>query len=121
MHVSVPGMKKKPSPYRLQTFTYSAGLALTGRSAACAPDTAIIPAAPPRRSVFTVFIIASNLCGGVPSPEVPPWSRRAPARPRQAHDARRGGDFPITRSRLFGRFSREVLKENLSQSGNRFV
>src|ERR1041385_7499753 len=45
--VSVPGTYQKPAPYRLQTFTYSTGLALTGRSAACAPATAARPAAVP--------------------------------------------------------------------------
>src|SRR5262249_61138738 len=28
-HVSVPGTYQKPAPYRLQTFTYSTGLAFT--------------------------------------------------------------------------------------------
>src|SRR6266566_79050 len=46
----------------LQIFTYSTGLALTGRSAACAPATATRPAAPPRRSVFTIFIVTSIVC-----------------------------------------------------------
>src|ERR1700747_516838 len=55
-HVSVPGTYQKPAPYRLQTFTYSTGLAFTGRSAACAPATATRPAAEPRRRLLTVFI-----------------------------------------------------------------
>src|SRR5215471_18847818 len=46
----------------LQTFTYSTGLALTGRSAACAPGTAARPAAPPRRRLFTIFIVTSKVC-----------------------------------------------------------
>src|SRR5881396_1740773 len=44
----------------LQTFTYSTGLALTGRSAACAPTTATRPAAEPRRRLFTIFIVTSK-------------------------------------------------------------
>src|SRR5437868_612186 len=51
----------------LQTFTYSTGLALTGRSAACAPATATRPAAEPRRRLFTIFIVTSKfllLVGG---------------------------------------------------------
>src|SRR6266699_3290947 len=44
----------------LQIFTYSTGLALTGRSAACAPATATRPAAVPRRRLFTIFIVTSN-------------------------------------------------------------
>src|SRR6185369_432564 len=45
------------TPYRLQIFTYWTGLALTGRSAACAPATATSPAAEPRRRLFTIFIL----------------------------------------------------------------
>src|SRR6266545_5722463 len=41
----------------LQIFTYSTGLALTGRSAACVPATATRPAAEPRRRLFTIFIL----------------------------------------------------------------
>src|SRR5262249_44704104 len=55
-HVSVPGTYQKPAPYRLQTFTYSTGLALTGRSAACAPATATRPAAEPRSRLLTIRI-----------------------------------------------------------------
>src|ERR1044071_5835293 len=44
----------------LHTFTYSTGLALTGRSAACAPATATRPAAEPRRRLFTIFIVTSK-------------------------------------------------------------
>src|SRR5215470_5980344 len=57
-HVSVPGTYQNPAPYRLQTLTYSTGLALTGRSAACAPATATSPAAEPRRRLFSMFIEA---------------------------------------------------------------
>src|ERR1051326_4843583 len=46
----------------LQIFTYSTGLALTGRSAACAPATATRPAAPPRRRLLTIFIVTSKVC-----------------------------------------------------------
>src|ERR1043166_1223268 len=60
--VSVPGTYQKPAPYRLQIFTYSTGLALTGRSAACAPATATRPAAPPRRRLLTIFIVTSKVC-----------------------------------------------------------
>src|SRR5215468_2692766 len=56
-HVSVPGTYQKPAPYREQTFTYSTGLAFTGRSAACAPETATRPAAETRRRLFTIFIV----------------------------------------------------------------
>src|ERR1043165_4831259 len=59
--VSVPGTYQKPAPYRLQTFTYSTGLAFTGRSAACAPATATRPAAEPRRRLFTIFILNPQL------------------------------------------------------------
>src|SRR4051812_12437128 len=52
----------------LQIFTYSTGLALTGRSAACAPATATRPAAEPRRRLFTIFIVTSKfVVGRVPS------------------------------------------------------
>src|SRR5947209_9169292 len=44
----------------LHTFTYSTGLALTGRSAACAPATATRPAAEPRRRLFTIFFVSSK-------------------------------------------------------------
>src|SRR6476646_3420021 len=48
----------------LQIFTYSTGLAFTGRSAACAPATATRPAAEPRRRLFTIFIVTSKLLSG---------------------------------------------------------
>src|SRR5262245_45920649 len=60
--VSVPGTYQKPAPYRLQILTYSTGLALTGRSAACAPATATRLAALPRRRLFTIFIVTSKVC-----------------------------------------------------------
>src|SRR6266849_9113967 len=56
MQVSVPGIKKNPAPYREQTFTYSTALALTGRSAACAPVMAMRPAAEPRTRLLIIFI-----------------------------------------------------------------
>src|SRR5437762_11544761 len=59
MQVSVPGMKKKPAPYSEQTLTYSTAVALTGRSAACAPLRAIKPAAELRMSVRAVIIKVS--------------------------------------------------------------
>src|ERR1041384_5255467 len=48
----------------LQIFTYSTGLAFTGRSAACAPATATRPAAEPRRRLFTIFIVTSKFVVG---------------------------------------------------------
>src|SRR5215831_8622649 len=60
-HVSVPGTYQNPAPYRLQTFTYSTGLALTGRSAACAAATATRAAAEPSRTRFAMFIFAPLL------------------------------------------------------------
>src|ERR1043165_6276303 len=76
-HVSVPGTYQKPAPYRLQTFTYSTGLAFTGRSAACAPATATRPAAEPRRRLFTIFIVTSKfllIVGGFRSSDAEtPW------------------------------------------------
>src|SRR6266404_9720638 len=61
MQVSVPGIYKKPAPYREQILTYSTALALTGRSAACAPLTAIRPAAEPRIRLLTIFMLTSKL------------------------------------------------------------
>src|SRR5713101_5593923 len=61
MQVSVPGMYQKPAPYREQIFTYSTGLALTGRSAACAPLMASRPAAEPRIRLLTIFMLTSKL------------------------------------------------------------
>src|SRR5437588_8664541 len=78
-HVSVPGTYQNPAPYRLQTFTYSTGLALTGRSAACAPATATRPAAEPRRRLFTIFIVTSKfVVGRVPSRWAPKRPGRSP-------------------------------------------
>src|SRR6266403_4589972 len=62
MQVSVPGMYKKPAPYREQILTYSTALALTGRSAACAPLMARRPAAEPRIRLLTIFMLTSKLC-----------------------------------------------------------
>src|SRR5689334_13664793 len=76
-HVSVPGTYQKPAPYRLQTFTYSTGLAFTGRSAACAPATATRPAAEPRRRLFTIFIVNLQLDFG----RVPSLCGHTPGRP----------------------------------------
>src|SRR5438552_6387903 len=73
----------------LQTFTYSTGLALTGRSAACAPATATTPAAEPRRRLFTIFISTSKFrCGRVPSPPgaAHPW--KVPLVPEQSRPPR---------------------------------
>src|SRR5215471_3224441 len=69
-HVSVPGTYQKPAPYRLQTFTYSTGLAFTGRSAACAPATATRPAAEPRRRLLTIRMntLQFGFPGGCPPP-----------------------------------------------------
>src|SRR5258705_12893315 len=68
-HVSVPGTYQKPAPYRLQTFTYSTGLALTGRSAACAPATATRPAAEPRRRDLIECILTPKCCPRSTFPE----------------------------------------------------
>src|SRR6266700_5143545 len=57
MQVSVPGMYQNPAPYREQIFTYSTALAFTGRSAACAPPTAIRPAAEPSKRLLTNFML----------------------------------------------------------------
>src|SRR5439155_15257865 len=59
MQVSVPGMYQNPAPYREQILTYSTALALTGRSAACAPPTAMRPAAEPR--IRLLIIVMLNL------------------------------------------------------------
>src|SRR6266481_3559037 len=61
MQVSVPGMKKKPAPYKEQILTYSTALALTGRSAACAPPTATRTAAEPRVTLLIIFMFTSEL------------------------------------------------------------
>src|SRR5262252_9334831 len=91
-HVSVPGTYQKPAPYRLQTFTYSTGLAFTGRSAACAPATATRPAALPRRRLFTIFIVTSKFLWEGPvrrvlAPLVPssPLTTRSFVTPRSRH------------------------------------
>src|SRR5258708_26240910 len=55
-HVSVPGTYQKPAPYRLQTFTYSTGLAFTARSAARAPAPAPRPPPQPRPRLFLLRI-----------------------------------------------------------------
>src|SRR3978361_1243842 len=61
MQVSVPGIYQKPAPYREQILTYSTALALTGRSAACAPLMAMRPAAEPRIRLLTIFMLTSKL------------------------------------------------------------
>src|SRR6202008_984426 len=60
MQVSVPGIYQNPAPYREQILTYSTALALTGRSAACAPPMARRPAAEPRTRLLTIFILTSK-------------------------------------------------------------
>src|SRR5262245_2170166 len=73
--VSVPGTYQKPEPYRMQRFTYSTGLALAGRSAACAPATTTRPAAEPRRRLCSIFIEApvcpssAPVSDGCPTPD----------------------------------------------------
>src|SRR6185436_18999466 len=57
MQVSVPGIYKNPAPYREQILTYSTALALTGRSAACAPLKATRPAAEPRIRLLIIVIL----------------------------------------------------------------
>src|SRR2546421_9880543 len=90
MQISVPGMYQNPAPYREQTFTYSTGLAFTGRSAACAPDIATRPAADARKALFTIFIVVPpcllpvggfGLAGAAPL-EGPLISPRATQKPR---------------------------------------
>src|SRR6266487_73451 len=78
----------------LQTFTYSTGLALTGRSAACAPATATRPAAEPRRRLFTIFIVTSKFVnrGRVPLFE----SRSFLEGPQQFPAKPPGSLFPTT-------------------------
>src|ERR1700704_2929505 len=69
MQVSVPGIYQKPAPYREQILTYSTALALTGRSAACAPPMATRPAAEPRIRLLTIFMLTSScFVGKVPDP-----------------------------------------------------
>src|ERR1700712_4226409 len=69
MQVSVPGIYQKPAPYREQILTYSTALALTGRSAACAPPMARRPAAEPRIRLLTIFMLTSKLlCREGPDP-----------------------------------------------------
>src|ERR1700739_4255824 len=70
MQVSVPGMYQNPAPYREQILTYSTALALTGRSAACAPLTAMRPAAEPSIRLLTNFMLNLQvaLSGKVPDP-----------------------------------------------------
>src|SRR5258707_2295605 len=91
MQVSVPGMYQKPAPYREQILTYSTGLALTGRSAACAPLMARRPAAEPRIRLLTIFILASKLrLGKVPDPlgETPQgWAPLLPHKTAQSFRA----------------------------------
>src|ERR1044072_3621405 len=61
----------------LQTFTYSTGFALSGRSAGWGTPTATRPAAEPRRRLFTIFIVTSKfllLVGGFRSSDAEtPW------------------------------------------------
>src|SRR5262249_47221966 len=85
-HVSVPGTYQKPAPYRLQTLTYSTGLALTGRSAACAPVTATRPAAVPRSNVLVNFIVPL-LPRGRPDPREHDQCKRAGTQAAATHRA----------------------------------
>src|SRR5438552_13043189 len=97
MQISVPGMYQNPAPYREQTFTYSTGLAFTGRSAACAPDIATRPAADARKALFTIFIFVPPCLlpvGGFGLPEHCPWKvplspREPPRNPNRTRDPRR--------------------------------
>src|ERR1700738_1734495 len=81
MQVSVPGIKKKPAPYSEQILTYSTALALSGRSAACAPPTARRPAAEPRMRLLIVFIYVSKFVGRF-HPQNPNLPRVIDGRPR---------------------------------------
>src|SRR4051794_18286559 len=97
----------------LQTFTYSTGLAFTGRSAACAPATATRPAAEPRRRLFTIFIVTSKFAyrGRVPLvgcrntlegplqfPAKPPGSYSHPCDANFGTWTGRPGDAPLRRT-----------------------
>src|SRR6266436_2313726 len=102
MQVSVPGMNQKPAPYREQILTYSTALALTGRSAACAPDIATRAAAEPRTRLLTIFMLNLQvaLSGKVPDPlGVTPegWSP-SPSDPSLSHFA--PSDTPAEREGL---------------------
>src|ERR1700755_577353 len=107
MQVSVPGMYKNPAPYREQTFTYSTGLAFTGRSAACAPETATRPAAETRRRLFTIFIVVPpcllqwegwSSAGAIGSDEGPLSPANHPdTRKRTSIQTGRLGDAPLRR------------------------
>src|SRR5258708_12406537 len=70
-HVSVPGTYQKPAPYRLQTLTYSTGLAFTGRSAAFTPPTTKPPAAAPHHTRVTALIPPSPFPPHPPHPPPP--------------------------------------------------
>src|ERR671927_155397 len=95
----------------LQIFTYSTGLAFTGRSAACAPATATRPAAEPRRRLFTIFIVTSKFAfregsarrvfdtleGPLKFPAKPPGSLSLAFRSDPLNRTGRLGDAPLHR------------------------
>src|ERR1051325_1092019 len=114
----------------LQIFTYSTGLAFTGRSAACAPATATRPAAEPRRRLFTIFIVTSKfVVGRVPlagclSPwKVPlssPLNHPVLRLSVPLHRTGRLGDAPLHRvSNLSHGSCTEKKKRNESQAPKR--
>src|SRR3569833_1484298 len=86
MQVSVPGMYQNPAPYSEQIFTYPTALAFTGRSAACAPPTAIRPAAEPSKRLLTNFklnlqvALQGRSLTGRPLPQPPLNHRFGPLR-----------------------------------------
>src|SRR5271169_7104841 len=101
MQVSVPGIYQKPAPYREQILTYSTALALTGRSAACAPLMATRPAAEPRIRLLTIFMLTSKLLcregSGSAGCETPlglvpliPWNPLCPFAPSDTPASTRG-------------------------------
>src|ERR1700738_4369711 len=73
MQVSVPGIYQKPAPYSEQTLTYSTALALTGRSAACAPLMAISPAADPKKRLLIIFMSPRFECIDASDSDRYPW------------------------------------------------
>src|SRR3569833_1422019 len=100
MQVSVPGMYQNPAPYSEQIFTYPTALAFTGRSAACAPPTAMRPAAEPSKRLLTNFMLnlqvalqGRSLTGRpIPHPPLnpPPWpSSRLRTHPHEREGLKR--------------------------------
>src|SRR5215204_5902197 len=103
----------------LQIFTYWTGLALTGRSAACAPAIATIPAAEPRRRLFTIFILNLQVVvrGRVPSPPDASHPGRSPSVPvtawlRKTSPSQTGRPWDAPRRRTLTLTERNLLAMN---------